>query len=89
MSLGVSDGDAIEIRSARGAIPALVIGDDTVPAGVVSMSHAWGDGPDRDAEFREIGSCTSRLVDNTREFDANTGMPFMTAGPVSLHQEPG
>jgi anaerobic selenocysteine-containing dehydrogenase len=84
VTLGLTDGDTVEIRSARGAIPALVIGDDTVPTGVVSMSHAWGDAPERDAEFREIGSCTSRLVDSTRDFDAITGMPFMTAVPVSL-----
>jgi anaerobic selenocysteine-containing dehydrogenase len=85
VSLGLANGDAVEIRSARGAIPAVVIGDDTVPPHVVSMSHAWGDAPERDAEFREIGSCTSRLVDNTREFDAITGMPLMTAVPVSVH----
>jgi anaerobic selenocysteine-containing dehydrogenase len=85
VALGVADGDAVEIRSARGAIPAIVIGDDTVPHHVVSMSHAWGDAPERDGEFREIGSCTSRLVDTTSAFDAITGMPLMTAVPVSLH----
>jgi hypothetical protein len=62
----------------------VVVGDDTVPTGVVSMSHAWGDVPERDAEFRELGSCTSRLVDNTTRFDPITGMPYMTAVPVAV-----
>ena len=57
-----------------------------MPSGVVSMSHAWGDGPDRDDEFREIGSCTSRLVDNEQCFDPVTGMPMMTAIPVAVEQ---
>ena len=45
----------------------------------------WGDAPDRDAEFREIGSRTSRLIDNTTVFDPiSVGMPYMTAVPVAL-----
>jgi anaerobic selenocysteine-containing dehydrogenase len=83
-SLGLADGDEVEIRSARSAIPAVVVGDLTVPPGVVSMSHAWGDGPDRDAEFLELGSCTSRLVDGRSAYDAVTGMPLMTAVPVAI-----
>jgi anaerobic selenocysteine-containing dehydrogenase len=84
--LDLTDGNEVRIRSERSWIPAVVASDDTVPSGVVSMSHAWGDGPDRDDEFREIGSCTSRLIDNERWFDPVTGMPVMTAIPVAVEQ---
>jgi anaerobic selenocysteine-containing dehydrogenase len=86
--LSLLEGDAIEIRSARSSIKAVVGRDPTVPSGVISMTHACGDGPDRDDEFIEIGSCTGRLVDNTREFDRVTGMPQMTAIPVSVCRVP-
>jgi anaerobic selenocysteine-containing dehydrogenase len=83
-SLGLTDGDPVRIRSERSSIPAIVAADDTLLSGVISMTHAWGDGPERDHEFRVIGSCTSRLVDSTREFDPITGMPYMTAVPVAV-----
>jgi anaerobic selenocysteine-containing dehydrogenase len=83
-SLGLTAGDSVRIRSERSSIPAIVAADDTLLSGVISMTHAWGDAPERDHEFRSIGSCTSRLVDSTKEFDPITGMPFMTAVPVAV-----
>jgi anaerobic selenocysteine-containing dehydrogenase len=83
-SLGLMTGDTVRIVSERSSIPAVVAADDTVLSGVVSMTHAWGDGPERDHEFRVLGSCTSRLVDSTKAFDPITGMPFMTAVPVAV-----
>ena len=88
-ALGLVDGDAVDVRSARAAIPAVVAADTTLPIGVVSMSHAWGDAPDRDGEFRELGSCTSRLVDNDHDVDPITGMPRMTALPVAVTSRSG
>lgn len=82
--LGLADGDAVEIRSTRASVHAVVATDAGVPEGAVSMAHAWGDGPERDAEFREIGACTGRLVDNHTEVDEITGMPWMTAIPVAV-----
>ena len=40
--LGLRDGDVVEVRSASGTIPAVVVGDETVPRGVVSMSLRVG-----------------------------------------------
>ena len=57
--------------------------------GVLSMSHAFGDAPERDGEFREIGSTTGRLVDGEREFDRFTGIPRMSAIPVSVERAEG
>jgi anaerobic selenocysteine-containing dehydrogenase len=87
-ALGLRDGAVVTIRSERSWIPAIVASDETVPMGVISMAHAWGDGPEHDAEFRRIGSCTSRLVDNEKSFDPVTGMPVMTAVPVTIERAP-
>jgi len=48
------------------------------------MAHAFGDGPDRDAEFREIGSCTSRLLFDDVGVERYTGQPRMSNIPVDL-----
>jgi anaerobic selenocysteine-containing dehydrogenase len=82
--LGLTSGDTVRIRSERSSLPAIVEADNTLVRGMVSMAHAWGDAPERDDEFRVIGSCTNRLIDSTKEFDAITGMPYMTAVPVTV-----
>ena len=43
--LGLTDGDAVEVRSTRAAITAVVAPDEAVPSGVVSMSHVWETAP--------------------------------------------
>ncbi|MET0860552.1 MAG: molybdopterin-dependent oxidoreductase [Microbacterium sp.] len=80
--LGLADKSEVEIRSAVGAIPAIVHSDPTVRRGVVSMSAGFGDGPERDAEFREIGASTSRLVATDAVFDRFIGQPQMSNVPV-------
>jgi anaerobic selenocysteine-containing dehydrogenase len=64
--------------------------------GIVSMAHCYGEGPDGDDEqrganeraeqIRALGSSTGRLVDNLRDFDPYTGIPRMSAIPVSLRR---
>ena len=82
--LGLASGDLIEIRSAHGAIPAVVEATDELGSGVISMAHAWGDLPERDDEVREIGSSTNRLVDDESDFDPLSGMARQSAIPVSV-----
>ena len=54
------------------------------------MSHAFGDAPDRDADFMKIGSSTGRLVDAARDYDPYSGIPRMSAIPVAVERvEPG
>ncbi|MFT4397629.1 molybdopterin-containing oxidoreductase family protein [Gordonia lacunae] len=38
------DGDDVTVRSRHGAVPAVVVGDDTLRDGVVAMTHGWGQG---------------------------------------------
>jgi anaerobic selenocysteine-containing dehydrogenase len=82
--LGLADGDAVFIRSARASIPALVRSDPTLRPGVVSMAHGFGAGPERDSEFRTIGSPTSRLVDGSDIADQYAFMPRLSNIPVRV-----
>jgi anaerobic selenocysteine-containing dehydrogenase len=85
-ALGLQAGDEVELRSARAAIPAIVAADDTLRRGMISMTHGFGDAPDRDEEFREIGSSTSRLMDNLDFADRYVGMPRMSNIPVAVRR---
>ena len=53
------------------------------------MTHCY-DGHNDDMEdgdqVRARGSSTGRLVDDTRDFDPHTGIPRMSAIPVSLRR---
>ena len=82
--LDLASGDAVEIRSNKSTIMGIVESDETMLRGCVSMTHGWGDLPERDAEFGSIGSNTSRLIDNASDFDEITGMPRMSAIPVAI-----
>jgi anaerobic selenocysteine-containing dehydrogenase len=46
--LGLCSGDAVTITSRSASIPAVVEADRTLRRGLVSMSHGYGDAPDRD-----------------------------------------
>jgi anaerobic selenocysteine-containing dehydrogenase len=83
-SLGLHAGEVVRITSARAEILGIVEPDDTLLPGLVSMAHAFGDSPDRDQEFRQIGSCTSRLLFNDVGVERYTGQPRMSNIPVRI-----
>jgi anaerobic selenocysteine-containing dehydrogenase len=87
-SLGLNDGDLVDISSPRASIRGVVAVSDDLRPGVVSMAHSWGGTPDDDASVREIGSPTGRLAD-LRSYDAITGIPCMSAIPVSVQRAEG
>jgi anaerobic selenocysteine-containing dehydrogenase len=82
--LGLEAGDLVWIRSARSSIPAVVRPDDTLRRGLVSMTHAWGDAPDRDGEVRTRGGPTARLSAVDDAYDPYSGQPVMSNIPVAL-----
>jgi anaerobic selenocysteine-containing dehydrogenase len=88
-ALGVAEGDTVRIASDHASILGVAAAAPELRRGVLSMSHAFGDAPDRDGEYREIGSTTARLVDGAREFDPYTGIPRMSAIPVSIERVEG
>jgi len=83
-ALGIVTGGIVEITSSRASITGIVEAAEDVPPGVISMAHCWGDVPERDDEFRSIGSCTGRLVDSDRDYDPFCGIPVMSAIPVNV-----
>lgn len=87
-SLGLRDGDLVDISSPRASIRGVVSVANDLRPGVVSMAHSWGGTPADDASVREIGSPTGRLAD-LRSFDAITGIPCMSAIPVSVERAEG
>ncbi len=85
-ALGLEEGDTVRIASDRASILGVVAAAPELRRGVLSMAHAFGDAPERDAEHRHIGSTTGRLVDKAREYDPYTGIPRMSAIPVSIER---
>lgn len=83
-ALGIEAGAAIRIESHRGAIMGIAATDEGLRRGVISMAHAFGDAPDRDKYFREIGSTTGRLIDNRKDFDPYSGIPRMSSIAVRI-----
>jgi anaerobic selenocysteine-containing dehydrogenase len=83
-SLGLADGESVEIRSAHDAIQAVVQADDTLRRGVVAMSHAFGGQPDEDDLHRQIGSNVGRLTVVDLDYDAVSGIPRMGALPIAI-----
>jgi anaerobic selenocysteine-containing dehydrogenase len=82
--LGLSSGDAVTVTSRRASVTAVVEPDDTLRPGLVSMTHGFGDAPDRDSEFRQIGAPTGRLLDNEDLADPYVGMPRIGNIPVAV-----
>jgi anaerobic selenocysteine-containing dehydrogenase len=82
--LGLSSGDPVEITSKRATIRGVVVADDTLRCGLVSMAHGFGDTPERDSEFRDIGSPTGRLLSGSDFADRYSGQPLMSNIPVDV-----
>jgi len=87
--LGLASGDPVEIESDHASILGVAESAPELRRGIVSMAHCFGDAPEHDEAFREIGSNTGRLVDNERDFDPYTGIPRMSAIPVSIRPTRG
>ncbi|MBS0277741.1 MAG: molybdopterin-dependent oxidoreductase [Proteobacteria bacterium] len=81
---GIASGQIVELESNRSAIRAIVMAEDGVKAGCISMSHAWGGNPGEDDDPFELGSNTGRLSPVDRDYDPYSGIPIMSAIPVRL-----
>ncbi len=84
---GVRDGDLVDITSPRSSIRTVVKAAPDVKPGTVSMAHSWGDLPGEagpKADPYTLGDTTGRLSDNASGYDPITGLPVMSAIPVSV-----
>jgi anaerobic selenocysteine-containing dehydrogenase len=82
--LGLTSGDVVRISSRHGWIHGIVEADDTLRRGLVSMSHAFGDLPKSNADFRLVGSNTSQLTSVEDDYDRYSGIPRMSGVPVQV-----
>jgi anaerobic selenocysteine-containing dehydrogenase len=85
-ALGVEEGDVVRIESERASILGVAAAAPELRRGVLSMAHGFGDVPERDGELLAIGSNTGRLVDGEHSADPYTGIPRMSAIPVSIRR---
>lgn len=83
-ALDLIDDDIVEIISARAVIRGVVAGARDVRAGCISMSHAWGVGPDQPEDPFAWGTNIGRLTSVEQDYDKYTGIPLMSAIPVRL-----
>ncbi len=84
-SLGLADGDLVEITSPTGSIVGVAASDESVKVGVVSMAHSWGRFT-TDELVREHGSPTNRLCSVDSGYDPINGMAVQSAIPVALRR---
>ncbi|TMA34095.1 MAG: molybdopterin dinucleotide-binding protein [Deltaproteobacteria bacterium] len=85
---GLAPGDVIEIHSDHAHILGVVEEDATLREGLISMSHSFGDAPERDADVRAIGANTGRLTSVERDYDRFSGLPRMSNIPVRIARSP-
>jgi anaerobic selenocysteine-containing dehydrogenase len=83
-AIGVQSGDVVRIDSDHDYIYGIAEESGDIGSGVISMAHARGATPDREAEVRSIGSTTNRLVSTDRDFEPISGIPRQSAIPVNV-----
>jgi anaerobic selenocysteine-containing dehydrogenase len=84
---GVKDGDLVDISSPRSTIRTVVKAATDIKPGTISMAHSWGDLPGEQgppADPYTLGDTTGRLSDCTTGADPITGLPVMSAIPVTV-----
>jgi len=82
----LSSGDVVRISSPRSSIIGIVEADTSLRRGLLAMAHGFGDAPETDERYREIGSPTGRLLDNWDVADRFVGMPRMSNIPVAIER---
>ena len=88
---GVTDGDLVDISSPRSTLRTVIKSAPDVKPGSVSMAHSWGDLPGESgppADPRVLGDTTGRLSDCTTAYDPITGLPVMSAIPITVRAVP-
>jgi len=80
--LGVEDGDRVRIATARAEVFGQAELADDIRQGVVSVAHGF---PNQREQGPDIaGTSTSALLDDEIDYDPFSGLPVMSAVPVSV-----
>ncbi|WP_317929739.1 molybdopterin-dependent oxidoreductase [Halioxenophilus sp. WMMB6] len=81
---GLAEGDSVQIRSAYGAIVAVVKGEKRLRSGVISMSHMFGSLTASRDPVAEGGSFTGHLTSLTDALEPINFMPLFSGIPVNV-----
>jgi anaerobic selenocysteine-containing dehydrogenase len=80
----IKPGDKIQIESDHGIINAIAKDDRTVRTGVVSITHGFGQLPERNDNYKKYGSSVNLLISTDRDCQSINAMPRMSGIPVNL-----
>lgn len=81
---GLTAHQQVTVRSAHGAIQALVQAEKTLRPGCLAMTHCWGKAPGEESELASDGSPISRLISVEQNVAQFSGIPLMSGIPVSV-----
>lgn len=88
-SLGITDGDAVRIRSAAGSIDTVAILTDDVRAGTVALPHGWGHVNNagwKRANLAE-GACSNDLASyRIEDIERLAGMSILNGIPIRVER---
>src|SRR5690606_33716631 len=84
IALDVSEGEMLQISSPHASVRATVAADPSVRPGCVALAHGFGGIPEDGEDVADVGTSSSRLIDNSRGFDRLSGLPRMSSVPVRL-----
>jgi len=84
--LGLQNGDAVEIVSEHGRIPAIIEEDDTLRPGVASMAHGWGGLPDEGLPYETAGSSPTLLISTASNLEPINAMARLSSIPVKFER---
>ncbi|AMK19940.1 MULTISPECIES: molybdopterin-containing oxidoreductase family protein [Sphingobium] len=83
-SLGLAEGDEVEIQSEVATVRAVAKSDPTLKPGVITISHGWGGVPGRQGDPRAGGTSINPLISDHEHVEIVNAMPRMSAIPVNL-----
>jgi len=87
--LGVADGDRVRLATARASVSGTVELADDIRPGVVSVAHGFPNSRATNGGGPFAGTSTAALLDDEVDYDPVSGLPVMSAVPVSVHKMTG
>ena len=82
--LGVDSGDIVQLATARATVSGIVEVGEDIRRGVVSVAHGFPNGLEINGSGKHPGTSTSALLDDEIEYDPISGLPVMSAVPISV-----
>lgn len=82
--LGIQSGDRVELATGKATVSGIVELAEDIRQGVVSIAHGFPNSPSCDGSADHQGTSTAALLDDEIDYDPISGLPLMSAVPVSV-----